>query len=448
MSFTRYLLGFSLFSILFISAIWLILPAKKDGDSVQYIHSLTELKAAGNKDFWAKRLPLDRQLYLLGESTHGTKEYYSLRDQISRQLIEGSEIGFIAVEGDWDSLYQLNLYIHGKSSAANARTILRRFDRWPTWMWANGQVEEMIEWLREYNQRQEQTDRISFYGMDVYGQWDALDFLMNYAQKSDQQFYQQLTEKYECFARHRPNEWNYAQSLAQNLQDRNCGDRVAAAVGVVKNYLDGNHLSHKKSFRLLQSAYVIKNAESFYRLSALGNSSADSWNARAIHMSKTVERLLEHHQRAGIVWAHNTHVGDARATDMRRSGQVNIGQLSRENHGKEQVYILGFSTYQGHVFAGSQWGSARMRMEIPSAHPESFDYLLSEIAEHLNINNFFMTFHSNIDSQNAFFERGFHRAIGVVYNPRAEQGNYVPTVMGERYDAIIFIHSSHELDTI
>lgn len=386
----------------------------------------------------------NRKLVLLGEASHGTHEYYHWRSELSKKLIQEHGFGFIVVEGDWASIYRLNKYVKGLDSAsASALDVLRTFDRWPQWMWANTDVAHLAEWLREYNAGRPLNEMVGFYGMDVYGQWEAMEDLLEYTREHLPHRHDEISRNLNCFAGFGSDEWQYARAVAAGQAA--CSENLERVVEILRNYetkLAGN--DPKGYFRAKQNALVMKNAESFYRL-AVG-SSAESWNSRVDHMWLTVQRLLQFHgdDAKGIVWAHNTHVGDSRATTMALHNQYNIGSLSRAELGEQQVYIIGFGTRTGTVNAGSQWGAAMQVMRVPEAQPGSLDHYLGMI----KYPQFFMRF-QDADRQHPLLAEPLgHRVIGVTYNPRREAGNYVPTLPAWRYDALIFFQQTRALNPV
>ncbi len=387
----------------------------------------------------------ERDLVLLGEASHGTSEFYRWRAEITKRLIAEKGFSFIAVEGDWASIYRLNEYVKGRPGApSSARRVLRRFDRWPEWMWGNTDIEELAEWLREYNDALPDDQKIGFYGMDVYGQWEAMDDLLEYTSENMQRHHRQINRSMECFAGYDRDEWAYARAVVGRGHP-SCEDDLKRVVDIFRELADQVGRDELEDFRKAkQNAYVVKNAEDFFRLAITDNTG--SWNSRATHMWETVKRLLSWYGEGsgGIVWAHNTHVGDADATVMRYQDMVNIGKLSREELGIDRVFINGFGTYTGRVNAGSSWGSSMHRMQIPQGIEGSIEYILGQVGHE----QFFLIFDQEDRLHPALSEFIGHRAIGVVYNPRQESGNYVPTILPERYDSFIFIRETSPLSPV
>ncbi|MDG5800004.1 erythromycin esterase family protein [Marinilabiliaceae bacterium ANBcel2] len=386
----------------------------------------------------------NRSMVLLGEASHGTHEYYKWRAKLSKYLISQKQFNFIVVEGDWASIYRLNKYVKDwNSSASSAKEVLREFDRWPQWMWSNSDILSLAEWLREYNKNLNDEDKVGFYGMDVYGQWQALDDLLVYTEVNLPNYHDVIKSNLNCFTKHGEDEWDYARFVAQGGSP--CTDELTEVAEILRNYSDRLIADCPKSyFRAKQNAYVVKNAESYYRLAVQNNVTA--WNSRVDHMWLTVQRLREYYgeNSKGILWAHNTHVGDSRATYMAMQGQYNAGRLSRDELGEDNVFILGFATTKGRVNAGSEWGSAMQIMDLPDAQEGSLGHYMGR----LNNDKLFLTFDVE-DRENPIFQNPIgHRAVGVTYNPAQEEGNYVPSILPYRYDAILFIKETSELDPL
>ena len=386
----------------------------------------------------------DKKLVLLGEASHGTHEYYLWRDKISRRLIAEQDFSFIAVEGDFASLYQLNRYVKNLEGAANsAREVLMKLHRWPTWMWANEEVVALTEWLRSYNDQLPQDKKVGFYGMDVYDEWNSKKVVLNMLKETNPAAYKFVQEEYSCFDPHKGDSWSYANAVRAGKED------CAAATQNVVSYIRDNRaefpeLSDDTYFYLLQNSIVVNNAEEFYRESVLSRGNA-SWNARAHHMHDTVIDLLNLYgeNSKGIVWAHNTHIGDAEYTSMRNTGERNIGQLTRQELGRENVFLIGFTTYQGKVLAGRGWGEPMKEMTIPPAVPNSIEHTLNKI-DH---DSFYLIFDEEDRMKKNLKVMG-NRAVGVVYNPRRDKRQFVPTIVPMRYDALIFFKETTALHVL
>lgn len=381
----------------------------------------------------------DARFVLLGEASHGTAEYYDWRAEISRRLIEQKGFNFVAVEGDWPDCYRVNRYVRGyKDSGGSAREVLHTFDRWPTWMWANEEVVAFADWLRARNANLPEERQAGFYGLDVYSLWDSMRAVLDYLEKhEDSKAVEAAKRAFMCFEPYREDVQEYAWSTL--MAPTNCADDVVNMLGALRDaapqYPDDGHESY---FNAEQNAIVSKNAERYYRAMVRGGSG--SWNVRDEHMVETLERLVKHHgpKTKAIVWEHNTHIGDARFTDMSAAGMVNVGELTRERHGREGVVLIGFGAHRGTVIAGQAWDAPMEIMPVPEAIQGSWEDVLHRASGGDKL----LFLHELLQHEPSNQKRG-HRAIGVVYDPHREYGNYVPTVLPRRYDAFLFFVETH-----
>jgi erythromycin esterase-like protein len=372
---------------------------------------------------------------LLGEASHGTSEYYTWRARITRRLITEKGFNFIAVEGDWPDCERVNRFIRGMdNSHESARDALHAFDRWPTWMWANREVVELAEWLRAFNDRNDPARRVGFHGLDVYSLWESMRAVLEYLERIDPEHARRARQAYGCFDPYEEDVQEYA--LAAQLVRTSCEDEaVRILLDLRRNAAEYREDGRAAFFDAEQNALVARNAELYYRTMVRGGPA--SWNVRDHHMVDTLERLHEHYGAGSrsIVWQHNTHVGDARATDMAAAGMVNVGQLARQDWGADDVAIVGFGSYRGSVIAGSEWGAPMQVMNVPAAAAGSWEGILHEALGEDRI-----MIMRDFNAAEAAYERRGHRAIGVVYHPGRERyGNYVPTVLPARYDAFIYL---------
>lgn len=386
----------------------------------------------------------DKKLVLLGEASHGTHEYYLWRDKISRRLIAEKDFSFIAVEGDFASLYHLNRYVKNMEGAENsAKEVLLKLHRWPTWMWSNEEVVGLAEWLRSYNDKLPQDEKVGFYGMDVYDEWNSKKEVLDLLAKTNPEAYDYIKDQYKCFEPHKGDSWSYAHAV--NAGKEKCATATNNVVKYIKNNRnDFSTLSDDAYFYLLQNAIVVNNAEEFYRESVASKGSV-SWNSRVHHMHGTVDELLNLYgaDAKGIVWAHNTHIGDAEYTNMQNTGEKNIGQLTREKLGNENVFLIGFTSYEGKVMAGSSWGAPMEEMIIPPAVSNSIEHKLNKI----NQDQFYMIFDEENQKGRNLKVTG-NRAVGVVYNPRGDRRQFVPTIVPMRYDALFFFKETSALHVL
>jgi erythromycin esterase-like protein len=378
---------------------------------------------------------------LLGEASHGTAEYYTSRARLSKRLIEEKGFSFIAVEGDWPACYEVNRYVKGQSDAgSDAQEVLGVFTRWPTWMWANEEVADLAGWLRAHNAGVPAGRQAGFYGLDVYSLWESLYQVMGYLRKSNSKALDDAREAFRCFEPYGEDPQHYA--YATRFVPESCEDEVVNLLRQLRRearaYPQDGREGH---FAAEQNALVLKNAEAYYRAMVRGG--PESWNIRDRHMAETLDRLTAHHGAGAkaIVWEHNTHIGDARFTDMAEDGMVNVGQLVREAHGGEGVVLAGFGSYWGTVIAGREWEAPMEEMPVPEAREESWEDVLHEACG----GDVLLIFDPAGRDPELLARRG-HRAIGVVYHPEYERhGNYVPTVLPRRYDAFLYLDRTQAL---
>ena len=377
------------------------------------------------------RLAAPARFVCLGEASHGTQEYYHWRALLSRRLIEEYGFTWIGVEGDWPDCWRINRWVRGEAGQdMDARRLLAGFERWPTWMWANHEVAEFLTWLRAWNLRLPEHQRTGFYGLDVYSLWDSLREIFAWLEANASEALPAALHAWHCFIPFREDPQRYA--LSSRLVPQSCEADVVALLAAVRRQALGRMQDDPAAFDAVQNAIVATNAERYYRTMVRGDQ--QSWNIRDHHMSDTIDRISRHHGPGskGLVWAHNTHVGDARATDMAHDGMVNIGQLVRQRHPGE-VVLAGFASFAGSVTAAESWGSPEWVMKVPAAVHGSHEDLLNEALGDPSV----LVFGADRTGPWLKSWRG-HRAIGVVYNPHRERGNYVPTRMGDRYDALFW----------
>ena len=377
---------------------------------------------------------------LLGEASHGTHEYYTWRTEITKRLIREKGFNFIAVEGDWPDCYKLNRFVKGYADQdKKAIDLLKAFDRWPTWMWANWEIIELIDWLKDHNSRLPANNRVGFYGLDVYSLWESMGVLMDYLSKNDLKAAEYAKNAIECFEPYKEDESRYAR--AQHSIDQSCQDVLLELLMEVRRKAPVYNHDTEAALNTEQNAEVAVNAERYYR--HMIGISVNTWNLRDTHMMDTLNRILKFHGTGAraIVWEHNTHIGDARFTDMAQSGDINVGQLVREQKGDQETVLVGFGSYSGRVIAAESWGAPIQSMFVPEARPGSIEEVLhSESAE-----NKLLIFNRH-NKKERFREVMPHRAIGVVYNPSYEKyGNYVPSVLNSRYDAFVYIDQTRAL---
>ncbi|WP_053363108.1 erythromycin esterase family protein [Bacillus sp. FJAT-27251] len=376
----------------------------------------------------------DADYVLLGEASHGTSEFYSLRAELTKRLIKEKGFSFVAVEGDWPACFTVNQYVKGYKEGT-AREALKDFTRWPTWMWSNYEMLDFISWLKEYNAANGK--QAGFYGLDVYSLWESMEEMIRQLEKIAPRDVDAAKKAFSCFEPFDRRPENYAISASYYGED--CTEEVVKVLIELQKNRKKYDQYEEADLNLEVNSLVMLNAERYYRAMAKGG--PDDWNIRDTHMVTALEKILASHQAGAkaVVWEHNTHIGDARATDMAEEGLVNVGQLLREAYG-DRVYAVGFGTHRGSVIASREWGGRVEEMTVPEAHIGSWEDALHQAGAF----NKYMIF--NEENAQKFNGVLGHRAIGVVYNPEYEHlGNYVPTRVSKRYDAFIFLDETKGL---
>ena len=364
----------------------------------------------------------DARIVLLGEASHGTHEYYVWRARISKRLIEEKGFRAIAVEGDWPDCAVVDRALRRGGPPMEA--VLSTFRRWPTWMWANWEIAALGEWLRGRG--------VGFYGLDVYSLYESMDAVLRHLRAHHpKELAEAAQAAYACFDPYGGDPVEYARATVWAPTE--CEEEV---VGVLRDLMRSRAPGDdpEAHFDAEMNAWAAVDAERYYR--AMVRGSSESWNVRDVHMMDTLDRLVERDGKV-VVWAHNTHVGDARHTDMVRRGMTNLGQLARERHGEKEVFVLGFGSYEGSVVAGEEWGAPMERMAVPPAEAGSWEATLHGRSPKDRL---------ILDFEEDDWEPRGHRAIGVVYDPTQERfGNYVPTIVPRRYDAFLYLDRTQAL---
>jgi erythromycin esterase len=369
------------------------------------------------------------RVVMVGEASHGTHEFYTWRAELTRRLITERGFSFVAVEGDWPDCERVDAAVRGVPGAPeDPRAALLSYDRWPTWMWANEEVADFTRWLRAQNMGRAPDDRVGFHGLDVYSLWESLREILVWLREHDPDQVPAALAAYRCFEPYAedPNAYAWATRFVASA----CEDQVVRMLVQLRG----------RDLGVWQNAEVVAGAEHYYRAMVKGGSR--SWNVRDRHMDATLARLLDHYgdgSRA-VVWAHNTHVGDSRGTDQARHGEVTIGELARERYGADQVVLVGFGSHHGTVVAGDAWGAPMEVMGVPAGRPGSVEDIMHASAPPASL----FLVPRWAERPDVLVDELGHRAIGVVYRPERDRwANYVPTVLGDRYDAFLWFDETH-----
>jgi erythromycin esterase-like protein len=379
------------------------------------------------------------KVVFLGEASHGTHEYYAWRAALTRRLITDRGFSFVAVEGDWPDCWRVHRSVTG-AVPDDPLDVLDAYRRWPTWMWANTETVNFCRWLRDHNTTARPGRQAGFYGLDVYSLWDSLRAITEYLAEHHPGEVRAAIAAYQCFEPYGEDPQAYAWETS--LVPDGCASEV---VDLLTRMRRGEPASDDPVERLnaLQNAEVAAGAERYYR--SMIDGSAQSWNVRDTHMADTLDRLLAFHgpDARAVVWAHNTHVGDARATPMAGAGMTNLGRLARDRYGSANVAIVGFASGHGEVIAAPRWGAPMEVMTIPPPQPSSLEALLTDT----DLDRALFVFSDQPDADWLTRRRG-HRAVGVVYDPDRDHRNFVPTVPGSRYDMLCWFKRTSALQPL
>jgi len=387
----------------------------------------------------------DARVVLIGEATHGTHEFYQIRADLTAALIREKQFNIVAVEADWPDAYRVNRWVRLASAESGPAAALDDFVRFPRWMWRNDVVVDFIQWLHDYNSKRAVTDRVGFYGLDLYSLHASMRAVLEYLGKVDPDAAARARRRYACFEEFGTDAQRYGYAATLGLS-RSCEDDVVAQLLDLRkraaDYVsrDGR-VAEDEYFFAEQNARLVRNAEQYYRTMFAGQ--VESWNFRDTHMMETLDALMElTSRRAGyarvVVWAHNSHLGDARATQMSDWGELNLGQLARERHGPH-AFLLGFTTHTGTVTAAREWdGPAERRQVVPS---------IAGSHEHLFHQTGVDRFALPIDeAREALAVTRLERAIGVVYKPETERAShYFRARLAEQFDAVIHVDTTAAL---
>lgn len=391
----------------------------------------------------------DAEVVLLGEASHGTHDFYRMRADITRRLIAEKGFTAVAVEGDWPDCYRVNRYVRGLGRDTDAASALGDFRRFPVWMWRNTVVEDFAHWLRERNRGREYAAQAGFYGLDMYSLHGSIHAVVDYLDRVDTEAAAQARERYGCFdhvgggAR----EYGYglrlgtredceAEVVEQLLELRESAERYVREQGL---------LAEEEYFAAARNAEVVRSAESYYR--QMFSSRASTWNLRDGHMIDTLAALKEHLSRAGapariVVWEHNSHIGDARATEMGERGEHNVGQLARERFG-ERTRLIGFTTFEGSVSAASWWDGPVEHKRVRPALRDSHERLFHDT----EAGDFFLPLRGDVPS--GLEEPRLQRAIGVIYLPETERmSHYFYCRLPRQFDGVVHLDRTRALEPL
>lgn len=393
----------------------------------------------------------DQRFIGIGEATHGTQEFYHLRAEVTKRLILEAGFNAVVIEGDWPDAYQINHYIKNGQPIPSMQTLEVFKKRFPEWMWANKEVLNFIEWLKEYNHGySDPQQKIGFYGLDMYSLYTSVDQVIQGLEKLDPEAAYQARKRYACLEIFRPDPQVYGYASTHH-GNKDCEQAVLAELQALQAYMQKSMVENsseekEKLFYILQNARLVKSAESYYKAMYLDN--VLSWNLRDQHMMETVVALEEYLRTCLnkppkiIVWAHNSHLGDARATEHARLGEWNLGQLLREEYPQECL-LIGFSTYQGYVMAASNWGDPGKIQKLNPAIRSSYEDFFHQVGHE----NFLLDLTEDISD--LLKEPNFLRAVGVIYKPETEfQSHYLQTYLSKQFDLLFHMDTTHAVQPL
>jgi erythromycin esterase-like protein len=380
---------------------------------------------------------------LLGESTHGTHEYYRERARLTERLIREQGVNGVAIEGDWSATQRVNLYVRGLGSDRSASEALRGFTNFPTWMWPNEDFRDFVERLRALNLERPAEQRVGLYGMDVYDLFDAAAAVRAYLDRSAPEAGRRAAAHYRCFARYGRDRWAYG--TATRDPRRSCRAQARAVLAEVRRLpRPADPVAAEARFGALRSAASVAAAEEYFRTASVGSL---AWNVRDRHMADNVDEIASHVEamtgRPGklVLWSHNTHSGDARATFAADRGELNLGQLMRQRHG-DAAFLIGFFSYTGTVFAAPEWDARGRRYDMRPALAGSYSALFHEAG----LPAFSLLIRGNGAVSRLLAGPMLERAIGVVYLPHGERtAHYFDARLAEQFDAAVYFDRSTAL---
>ncbi|MES2902023.1 MAG: erythromycin esterase family protein [Pseudomonadota bacterium] len=386
------------------------------------------------------------QVVLLGEATHGSHEFYAERARLTQRLILEQGFTAVAVEADWPDAYRVNRFVRAEGKDRDAASALSGFQRFPSWMWRNTDVLDLVRWLRTHNHALPASEHAGFYGLDLYSLYGSIGEVLRYLEQVDPPAAREARRRYACFDHYDEDSQAYGMAAGIGMSDSCERDVLTQLQQLQQRAADyaaqGGPGAVDELFHAQQNARLVINAERYYRTMFQGRVS--SWNLRDSHMADTLDGLIAHlTSRSGraakiVVWEHNSHIGDARATESARLGEWNVGQLVRERmDGK--AFLIGYTTYEGNVTAASDWDGVAEHKRVLAALPESHEALLHASG----IGNFYLPLRGASAAAGLFSERRLERAIGVIYRPATErQSHYFHARLAQQFDAVVHIDTT------
>lgn len=383
------------------------------------------------------------RLVLLGEASHGSAEFYDMRARITRELIEKKGFQFVAVEADWPDAAQVDHYVRETRTEPTEEPTFKRF---PTWMWANRQVLEFVQWLRSHNRKVASEEKaVGFYGLDLYSLYSSINAIIGYLEQVDRETADIARKRYGCLTPWESDPATYAR-MALSPKHESCERDVVSMLNtLMQKRLEYSEHDGRKFLDAVSNARLVKDAERYYR--SMYEGSVSSWNLRDQHMFDTLLHLLDFHgpDSKAIVWAHNSHLGNAEATEMGSRGEINVGSLCRRHFG-DSAYLVGFGTHQGTVAAASDWGAPMEIKKIVPSLPGSIERLCHDTG----LKAFFLPLrHGSKYLVEQLRKPRLERAIGVIYRPETERAShYFNASVSQQFDEYIWIDETRAVDAL
>ena len=387
----------------------------------------------------------DSRVVLLGEASHGTAEFYEMRARITKELIEKKGFTIVAAEADWPDAAHINHYIHGTEPDPLLES--KPFSRFPTWMWANHSVLDFTHWLKKHNDKVGTSHKqVGFYGLDLYSLFSSIDAVLSYLDKIDPETAEVARTRYGCLMPWSDDLGMYSR-VTITKQYRECEDDVIDTLqDLLKKRMEYSLKDGEQFFNAEQNARLVKNAERYYRTMYYAEN--NSWNQRDQHMFETLQSVLKHRgpDSKAVIWEHNSHIGDARATQMSARGELNIGQLARQEFG-DGAYLIGFGTDHGTVAAASEWGGPMEVKQVQPSHIDSYERVCHEV----QTDNFLLPLRKPIQqiTRTKLLAERLERAIGVIYRPETElQSHYFYACLPNQFDEYIWFDETRAVDPL
>lgn len=393
----------------------------------------------------------ESRFVLLGEASHGTHEFYRERAQITKRLIREKGFTAVAVEADWPDAYRINRFVRGRNEDPEAVDSLGGFRRFPSWMWRNADVLDFVGWLRSHNDtRTPGSTTVGFYGLDLYSLHSSMEAVLNYLDKVDPSAAERARRRYACFDHYGEDTQAYGFAsglgLGPSCEHEVISQLVELRRSAAEYALRDGRIAEDDYFYAEQNAQLVRDAEHYYRTMYRGEVS--SWNLRDRHMVETLDSLVDYLGRRGspakvVVWAHNSHLGDARATQMGDRGEWNVGQLARDRYGRDAV-LIGFTTYEGTVTAASNWGAPAERKSVRPGLTGSYESVFHAVG----LGRFFLNLREG-DIQTSLRVPRLERAIGVIYRPETERAShYFQARLSDQFDGVLHFDRTRAVEPL